>query len=224
MKTLKVISLDDDKEFGALLRIKLKAPRYELTLTHQSDDFLQKIRAQTYDLILLDRNLGEDPLSGLGVLEHIRTNLNLSSPVFIISNFDDFTGIQDALELGADDYLTKPIDNFIFEAKLKSFFGSDLSPSLTRVPPQQSEIELSAFSKIVEINELGIIVDSPFFIRKSSYIKMSGAFIKEVLKRDSLNVSVGSSQIQKNRYLMHLDFDPEDKELQENLRAWLLRP
>lgn len=224
MKPLKVLSLDDDKEFGVLLTFKLKSPRFDLTLTQRSDDFLKKLEAQSFDLILLDRNLGDDTLSGLAVLEHLRSNLKLSCPIFILSHFDDFKGIQDALELGADDYLTKPIDDFLFEAKLKSFTGSDLPSSLTRVPPQQSEIELSAFTHIIEINELGFIVDSPFFIRKSSYIKLTGAFISEVLKRDFINISVGSSQIQKNRYLMHLDFDPEDRELQESLRAWLLSP
>ena len=224
MKALKVISLDDDKEFGSILKLKLRPPHYHLTLTHRSDEFLNKLAAESYDLILLDRNLGDDTLSGLAVLEHLRGQLDIKCPIFILSHFDDFKGIQDALELGADDYLTKPIDDFLFENKLKSFIHSELPHSLTRVPPQQSEIDLSAHTKIIEVNELGLKVDSPFFIRKSTPVKMSGPFIRDVLMKEVVSMSVGSSQIQKSRYLMHLDFDPEDKGLQDTLRAWLLAP
>lgn len=113
----KILLIEDDPDIGKLLEIHLEDMELELDSATDGKNGLQKALANDYELVILDINLPR--LDGLEVLKGIRTEKK-SLPVLMLSakseEFDKVLG----LELGADDYMTKPFSIRELMARIKS--------------------------------------------------------------------------------------------------------
>jgi DNA-binding response OmpR family regulator len=99
--------LEDDAEQGLLLKKWLTAHGHDCEHFESSRLFLQQIRRESFDLLILDWLVPE--ISGLEVLDWIRENLDWRIPVIFVTAMDREEDIVEALERGADDYMTKPV-------------------------------------------------------------------------------------------------------------------
>ena len=101
---LRVLVVDDEPPIRKLLRMGLGAQGYAILEAPNGKTALELL-SQAPDLIILD--LGLPDMQGLDLLRTIRTK-NDSVPVVVLSSRGDEAGKVQALDLGADDYLTKP--------------------------------------------------------------------------------------------------------------------
>lgn len=100
-----ILAVDDEQPIRKLLRTGLAAEGYSVVEARNGREALDMLATTPPDLILLD--LGLPDLSGLDLLARWRAEA-LDLPIIILSSRNDETGIVRALELGADDYVTKP--------------------------------------------------------------------------------------------------------------------
>ena len=101
---LKVLVVDDEPPIRKLLRMGLSTQGYEI-LDAPSGRVALELVAQKPDLIILD--LGLPDMQGHDLLRTIRAR-NENVPIVVLSSRGDEAGKVQALDLGADDYLTKP--------------------------------------------------------------------------------------------------------------------
>jgi two-component system, OmpR family, KDP operon response regulator KdpE len=101
---LKVLVVDDEPPIRKLLRVGLSTQGYEILEAPNGKAALELL-AQKPDLIILD--LGLPDIQGLDLLRTIRAR-DESVPVVVLSSRGDEAGKVQALDLGADDYVTKP--------------------------------------------------------------------------------------------------------------------
>lgn len=100
----KILIVEDDKKIRRYLELELKHVGYNIDFAEDGEIALEKIKTKTYDLVLLDLMLPK--LSGEQVCKEIR---NFSSvPIIILSAKDELLSKISLLDLGADDYITKP--------------------------------------------------------------------------------------------------------------------
>ncbi len=100
----RVLVVEDEPSFVEALRISLAREGYEVDTTTDGRAGLDAFRDRRPDIVLLDLML--PGLSGLDVLRAIRRDSDV--PVIVVSAKDAEADIVAALELGADDYVTKP--------------------------------------------------------------------------------------------------------------------
>lgn len=100
----RILVIDDEPQIQRFLRIALEASGYEVLLADTGRQGLEQASLQSPDLIILD--LGLPDLSGLEVLAALRGWSRV--PVMILSVQDQERDKVQALDQGADDYLTKP--------------------------------------------------------------------------------------------------------------------
>mgnify|MGYP001212534808 CR=1 FL=1 len=82
---------------------------HEVAISHNADDALNAIKANKFDLILLDIIMPD--INGIELLQMIKKNNHyFDVPVIMLSALDDLESIVDCINLGADDYISKPID------------------------------------------------------------------------------------------------------------------
>lgn len=99
-----VLVIEDDKSVRNLIVTTLKANSYQYISVENGKDALQQVTAKNPDIVLLD--LGLPDIDGIEIIKSIRSWSNM--PIIVISaRSEDKDKIQ-ALDLGADDYLTKP--------------------------------------------------------------------------------------------------------------------
>lgn len=104
-QNVSILVVDDEPPILKLLRVGLGSQGYSVSEAPNARAAIEFIQTQRPDLILLD--LGLPGMTGLELLGKWR-NDGLDIPVVILSSRTDEAGIVSALELGADDYVTKP--------------------------------------------------------------------------------------------------------------------
>lgn len=104
MSTGKILVVDDEPQIRRVMRMTLSASGYEVIDAKTSEEGIQRIREELPDLVLLDMNLPD--VSGLESCRVIRSSSDI--PVVILSVRNSERDKVDALNSGADDYVTKP--------------------------------------------------------------------------------------------------------------------
>lgn len=101
---MKVLIVEDEPAYVDALSVALEAEGMEPIAVADGRQAIQAFRADAFDVILLDMMLPS--VSGLDVLRSVRKESQI--PVIVVSAKDTESDVVSALELGADDYLTKP--------------------------------------------------------------------------------------------------------------------
>lgn len=113
-----ILLADDDAQMRRLLRTVLEREGFKVLEATDGLETLEAIDTQGVDLVLLDHDMPR--LTGLGVLEELRAQVSTSGlPVIMLTARTDDTESQ-ALELGAQDYLTKPVQPRSLVARVKA--------------------------------------------------------------------------------------------------------
>lgn len=112
----RVLIVDDDPQVGDVLRRYLQAQGFEVTIAGDGYEARQAMQSPAFDLILLDLGLPDG--NGLSLLTELR--LRWTGPVIILSGQGESTERAVGLELGADDFVTKPFDLRELLARIRS--------------------------------------------------------------------------------------------------------
>ena len=110
----KILIIDDDADMIDLLKIVLQPNAFELTTAYNGQDGIELIRQFKPDIIILDLLL--PGIDGLSVCREVRSFSNI--PILVLSAVNRPGIVAQALDVGADDYLHKPMKSSILIASL----------------------------------------------------------------------------------------------------------
>lgn len=128
MMAKKILVVDDEKPISDIIKFNLNKEGFEVITAFDGEEALTKTETESPDLILLDLMLPK--IDGLEVARQIRKSKN--TPIIIISAKDDEIDKILGLEMGADDYVTKPFSNRELVARVKANLRrSDIIPEKT---------------------------------------------------------------------------------------------
>ncbi len=114
-----LLVVDDNKMNRLLIARHLEQQGHRISHAENGRQALTMLRSQPFDLVLLDIEMPE--MDGFQVLEQLTTDAELRNiPVIIISNVEDLDSIVKSIELGAEDYLHKPINPTLLRARIAS--------------------------------------------------------------------------------------------------------
>ncbi len=122
---MKILIADDDPQILRALKVTLRARGYEIITAADGAEALELAAAQHPDLVMLD--LGMPKLDGVEVIEGLRGWTQV--PILVVSGRSDASDKVDALDAGADDYVTKPfaIDEIL--ARIRALTRRVVAPS-----------------------------------------------------------------------------------------------
>jgi len=113
----RVLVIEDDKDIARLLELHLRDEGYAVTVVPDGKSGLQQALEKPYDIIILDLIL--PGMDGLEVCRRIRTGPNYTPVLMLTARSTDVDRIL-GLEMGADDYLTKPFNVRELLARVKA--------------------------------------------------------------------------------------------------------
>jgi two-component system, OmpR family, response regulator len=114
---MRIFIVEDDLVLADGLKNSLIQSGYAVDLVNNGDSADQILSYQNFDLILLD--LGLPKLSGFEILKRLRARKSLT-PVLILTANDNVSDRVKGLDLGADDYLSKPFELAELEARIRA--------------------------------------------------------------------------------------------------------
>ncbi len=117
VKGKRILVVDDELPIQRILRRNLSVSGYDVLVADDGEQAVEMARAHQPDLILLDLCLPGE-LDGLEVCRQVR--LTMQTPIIVLSALTEEKQKVEALDLGADDYLTKPFSNDELQARVRA--------------------------------------------------------------------------------------------------------
>nr|MBF0221922.1 response regulator transcription factor [Desulfobulbaceae bacterium] len=119
MKGKLILSVEDEEDIQQLVSYNLMKAGYQVICAESGEEALEKLGTEKPDLIILDLML--PGMNGLEVCKHIKKTDSLKNiPVVMLTAKSEEVDIITGLEIGADDYITKPFSPKILIARIKN--------------------------------------------------------------------------------------------------------
>jgi two-component system KDP operon response regulator KdpE len=146
---LKVLVVDDEPPIRKLLRMGLSTQGYEILDAPNGKTALALLESRP-DLVILD--LGLPDIQGLDLLAMIRAR-NDAVPIIVLSSRGDEAGKVRALDLGADDYLTKPFGMEELLARMRAALRHQLQVQGERPAFRSGDLVVDLVRRIVTVRD-----------------------------------------------------------------------
>lgn len=141
MSAARILVIDDDPQIRRAMRSTLTAHGYQVSDSRSGEEGLEELRSSGYDLVLLDMNM--PGMGGMETCRLIRSGSDVAIIVVTVSNTE--RDKVDALDAGADDYITKPFSMPELLARIRA--------TLRRLPQTPGHADLKP------LVDLGVDID-----------------------------------------------------------------
>ena len=189
----KILIVEDEPEIVRLIRNRLDATLYDVTIAYCGDEALDLIQTKHFDLLSLDIMLPS--VDGLTLCDEVR-KLHKDSLIIIVSALDLEEQKEKAYLLGADDYIPKPFSPKLVALKIASLLNrrSEMNQNSQKIEPIKKETlqhhkDLKRF--YIE-NRALILTLSEYTILEELYTTPKKLFSKEELSQILYNKNIGN--------------------------------
>ncbi|MEK9852160.1 MAG: response regulator transcription factor [Flavobacteriaceae bacterium] len=177
----KILIVEDDTNFGNILKEYLSLNDYEIALAKNGIEGFEKFKKEAFDLCILDVMMPYK--DGFTLAKEIR-EINDLVPIFFLSAKHLKEDVLKGFKVGADDYLTKPFDSEVLLAKIKAILSRSNTPA--SLPEDVFEFQFSAFSfnsklRFLSYNDQKPIKLSP---KESQLLKLLVLHVNDLLPRE----------------------------------------
>lgn len=122
---MKILVVDDETDVKTLFeqrfRKEIKNKEMDFAFAYSGEEALQYMQLHNHEAVLILSDINMPGMSGLQLLQHIKQKYEAPPPVvMMITAYGDNDNYQQAMKLGADDFLTKPVDFTVLKEKLKT--------------------------------------------------------------------------------------------------------
>lgn len=122
---MKILVVDDEKDIQPLFeqrfRREIKKGEIQFDFAHSGEEALQYLHTNNQEAVLILSDINMPGMSGLDLLGKIKKEYNTPPPVvMMITAYGDSENYNTAMDLGADDFITKPVDFNVLKEKIKT--------------------------------------------------------------------------------------------------------
>jgi len=122
---MKILVVDDERDVQVLFeqrfRREIKNQEMEFVFAYSGEEALNYLNEHNHEAVLILSDINMPGMSGLQLLGHIKEKHKTPPPlVMMITAYGDAENYNSAMKLGADDFLTKPLDFSVLKDKLKA--------------------------------------------------------------------------------------------------------
>lgn len=157
----KILVVDDEKPISDIIKFNLEKEGYEIVTAFDGEEALEKVEEESPDLIVLDVMLPK--IDGLEVVREVRKKHSM--PIIMVTAKETEIDKVLGLELGADDYVTKPFSNRELVARVKA--------NLRRQSSTQSAEQEETETNDLQIGELVIHPDAYYVTKREQTIELT---------------------------------------------------
>lgn len=154
LEDYKILIIEDEKPIARFLELELKHEGYDVDVVYDGREGLKKIESVDYDLVLLDIML--PGLNGIEVCRRVRQFSSV--PIIMLTAKDDISDKVMGLDIGADDYMTKPFA---------------IEELLARIRVIKRKSASNKDTKRLRIGDLTMDIDTHQVVRSGKFIELT---------------------------------------------------
>ena len=150
MNPLRILIVDDEPPIRRFLKTALGAQDYRVEEAGDGESALEFLKRNPVDLVILD--LGLPGMDGLEVIRRLRGE-GAAMPIVILSSRDDEAGKVQALDLGADDYVSKPFGMEELSARIRTALRHRLQQAGEKPLFKSGDLTVDLVRRIVTVRD-----------------------------------------------------------------------
>jgi two-component system, OmpR family, KDP operon response regulator KdpE len=150
MNTLRILAVDDEPAIRRLLRTSLSAQGYDVLEAEDVASAMAMLRRNAVDVVVLDLGLPE--VDGFEVIRRLREE-GSTLPIIVLSSRADEAGKVRALDMGADDYVTKPFGIDELLARIRAAVRHRLQQEGERPLFKSGDLTVDLVRRVVTVGE-----------------------------------------------------------------------
>lgn len=195
-----ILIVDDDVSVSTMLNKAMRSSGLAAEVANSGEIALQLLQQKRYDLILMDINM--PGIDGFQAVEWIR-NQGIQTPIIIISGRQEEIDTLYGLNIGADDYITKPFKPITLTAKVKAL----IRRSRNDLPGANQQISAGPFSyntSTLRFYKNG--EEIPLSAKENAMIKLFMDNVNHIFSKDMLYEMVwGDSIVDENAIMVYIN-------------------
>ena len=174
----RILIIDDEPELVALLEMSLGSEGYVIASAATGAEAMQKLQTEKPDLVLMDIMLPD--ISGTRLTGQIKSNPRTADlPVIMLTAKDSATDVIVGLNMGADDYVTKPFSTPVLAARIEAVLRRKAASSLaTDESLRAGPVALDPRSHLCTVNGRGIDLTPTEFRILAALMEADGAVVQ----------------------------------------------
>lgn len=193
-----VLIVDDDEAVRTMLYKVIRSAGMEAQTASSGEQALQMVRGNAYDLILLDVNMGG--MDGFQVTAQLRSD-GVRTPIILVSGRKEDYDTLYGLDLGADDYITKPFNPVVLGAKAKALIrrsrGGNVDQELIAGPFRYHTATLRFYKNGQEI---------PLSSRENAMMKLFMDNVNRIFPKEMLYTMLwGEAIVDENAVMVYIN-------------------
>lgn len=219
--------VDDDPTHNKILAAVLRKLGVDSIVTASATEFLTKLKEVRPNICLVDLNLDELGV-GYTLIRAVRKVLGRDLPIIVLSGESDRKAVAHAVEVGADDFITKPLDRAILASKLTRYLMTEQllasqSPFFP-VPEGGMPAQVTLDLELKEVDEFGIKLVSPHLLNKGSVFSLDSPLLHQITgsaQPHLFTVTATWLEDEDGNYAAFAEFDLSNEQLLAGVRRWL---
>lgn len=221
-----IYTIDDDIDFNMILEMSMKPYDIDVVTHTTVEEFTKTVKTKKPDLCIIDLNLSQRSGEGYQLVQAMRNIIGKELPIIVMSRRGDLQDVQYAMEVGANDFVAKPLDDIFLLTKLKVYLKNnprllDVSLPMIRIPKEDEDFKVSKEVNVIEVSAGQMIVESNCLFSEESLIIAKSKIITEIFKEDnSIPFKVLETWTEGNKYRTRVEFEFNEEDY-FSLRRWL---
>jgi len=208
----KVLVVEDDKNIRSFLQAILEANNYEVILTQTGAEAYSLITSQCPDVILLD--LGLPDMDGMKILETVRGWSAM--PIIVVSARDRERDKVEALDKGADDYITKPFGTAELVARIRAAIRHSRGVGMTRVT---QKITFDEGRLVIDFDKHRVYIDNEdagLTQNEFKLVSLLGKYSGKVLTYDFMMKEIWGPNMQNDNRILRVNMANIRRKIEKN--------
>ena len=208
----KVLVVEDDKNIRSFLQAILEANNYEVILTQTGAEAYSLITSQCPDVVLLD--LGLPDMDGMKFLETVRGWSAM--PIIVVSARDRERDKVEALDKGADDYITKPFGTAELVARIRAAIRHSRGVGMTRVT---QKITFDEGRLVIDFDKHRVYIediDAGLTQNEFKLVSLLGKYSGKVLTYDFMMKEIWGPNMQNDNRILRVNMANIRRKIEKN--------
>jgi DNA-binding response OmpR family regulator len=213
VRIMRVAIADDDQDVVAFLKSIIEEMGHVAVTFSDGAAISQSLMRETYDLLILDWSMPKK--DGLETLKWMQGALQERPPVIMMTNRTAKQDISDALNAGADDYVTKPEDRNVIMARINAMLRRSASSGAFDTKAVYGKYELDRIEQVITYDGKSTAMTAKEFELADLFFRnrdrtLSRNYIMETIWRTNAALATRTLDMHISRVRSKLDLKPEN--------------
>lgn len=218
--------IDDDTDFNMILTMGLKPYDVDVVSHTTVESFTNSVKKKKPDLCIVDLNLSLRQGEGFQLVKAMRNIIGATLPIIVMSRRGDMEDVKHAMDVGANDFVPKPLDDMFLLTKLKVYLKNnpkvmEVNLPMIRIPKVDEDFNVFKEVKVIDITAGQITIESNCLFSDESLIKAQSEVVKEIFGENEYKpFKVVETWSEENKFRTKLEFEFSENDY-FSLRRWL---